>query len=46
MCVYAGHNGVVRYIAHSPIGPAFVSCSDDYRARFWYRKADVEWTRM
>jgi cleavage stimulation factor subunit 1 len=37
-----GHNSVVRCIAHSPIGPAFVSCSDDFRARFWYRKEDAE----
>ena len=33
-------------IAHSPIGPAFVSCSDDFRARFWYRKAELEWSRV
>lgn len=37
-----GHNGVVRCIAHSPVGPAFVSCSDDYRARFWYRKTEAD----
>lgn len=37
-----GHNGVVQCIAHSPIGPAFVSCSDDFRARFWYRKAELD----
>ncbi|KAK0061200.1 cleavage stimulation factor subunit 1 [Biomphalaria pfeifferi] len=37
-----GHNGVVRYLAHSPTGPAFVSCSDDFRARFWYRKATTD----
>lgn len=33
------HNGCVRAIAHSPTGPAFMTCSDDFRARFWYRKA-------
>ncbi|CAG2184536.1 CSTF1 [Mytilus edulis] len=30
-----GHNGAVRYIAHSPTGPAFITCSEDFRARFW-----------
>ena len=29
------HNNSVRYIAHSEVGPAFVTCSEDYRARFW-----------
>lgn len=37
-----GHNGVVRCINHSPTGPAFVTCSDDHRARFWYRKTDSD----
>ncbi|CAG2254509.1 CSTF1 [Mytilus edulis] len=37
-----GHNGAVRYIAHSPTGPAFITCSEDFRARFWYRKADSD----
>ncbi|CAH1240753.1 CSTF1 [Branchiostoma lanceolatum] len=37
-----GHNNVVRSIVHSPTGPAFVTCSDDYRARFWYRRANME----
>ncbi|ESO02995.1 hypothetical protein HELRODRAFT_80748 [Helobdella robusta] len=37
-----GHNGLVRCIAHSPVSPALVSCSDDFRARFWYRKTDSE----
>ncbi|KAK7497992.1 hypothetical protein BaRGS_00010863 [Batillaria attramentaria] len=37
-----GHNGVVRTIQHSPTGPAFVSCSEDFRARFWYRKATTD----
>ncbi|XP_037954444.1 cleavage stimulation factor subunit 1 [Teleopsis dalmanni] len=32
------HNGPVRYITHSPNAPAFLTCSDDYRARFWYRR--------
>ncbi|KAK7603024.1 hypothetical protein V9T40_003023 [Parthenolecanium corni] len=33
-----GHNGPVRMIVHSPHSAAFVTCSDDFRARFWYRK--------
>lgn len=33
-----GHNGLVRCIAHSPNSAAFLSCSEDYRARFWYKK--------
>ncbi|WAR15186.1 CSTF1-like protein, partial [Mya arenaria] len=37
-----GHNGIVRCINHSPTGPAFVTTSDDNRARFWYRKADSD----
>jgi cleavage stimulation factor subunit 1 len=35
-----GHNNPVRFFAHSPTGPAFLSCSDDFRARFWYKKPD------
>ncbi|XP_054720431.1 cleavage stimulation factor subunit 1-like [Uloborus diversus] len=35
-----GHNNNVRYIVHSPTGPAFVTCSDDFRARFWYRRTE------
>lgn len=35
-----GHNSNVRFICHSPNSAAFLSCSDDYRARFWYRKVD------
>lgn len=34
-----GHNGPVRYIIHSPTQPAFLTCSDDFRARFWYRRS-------
>ncbi|PVD36840.1 hypothetical protein C0Q70_03830 [Pomacea canaliculata] len=37
-----GHNGAVRSIAHSPTGPAFITCSEDFRARFWYRKATTD----
>ncbi|XP_041968840.1 cleavage stimulation factor subunit 1 isoform X2 [Aricia agestis] len=33
-----GHNGAVRCIVHSSTAPAFLTCSDDYRARFWYRR--------
>ncbi|CAG0920564.1 unnamed protein product [Notodromas monacha] len=33
-----GHNGAVRYICHSPCTPAFLTCSEDFRARFWYKR--------
>jgi len=33
-----GHNGPVRWMVHSPTSAAFLSCSDDFRARFWYRR--------
>ncbi|XP_049284443.1 cleavage stimulation factor subunit 1 [Anopheles funestus] len=33
-----GHNGAVRHIVHSPTQSAFLTCSDDYRARFWVRR--------
>lgn len=39
----SGHNASVRQITHSPTGPAFITCSDDFRARFWYRKATTDW---
>ncbi|KAG8195232.1 hypothetical protein JTE90_027973 [Oedothorax gibbosus] len=35
-----GHNNTVRYIVHSPTGPSFITCSDDFRARFWYRRTE------
>ncbi len=35
---FSGHNGAVRYIVHAPSTAAFLTCSDDYRARFWYRR--------
>ncbi|CAL1274380.1 unnamed protein product [Larinioides sclopetarius] len=35
-----GHNNTVRYIVHSPTGPSFVTCSDDFRARFWHRRTE------
>jgi hypothetical protein len=34
-----GHNGPVRHIVHSPTAPAFLTCSDDFRARFWVRRS-------
>jgi len=34
-----GHNGTVKCIVHSPIAPHFISCSDDYRARFWCKRS-------
>eukprot|EP00057_Strongylocentrotus_purpuratus_P032508 XP_787885.3 PREDICTED: cleavage stimulation factor subunit 1 [Strongylocentrotus purpuratus] len=36
-----GHNNVVSCIIHSPTGPGFVTCSDDFRARFWYHRTDA-----
>ncbi|KAH9383838.1 hypothetical protein HPB48_025608 [Haemaphysalis longicornis] len=35
-----GHNNTVRHLVHSPTGPAFLTCSDDFRARFWYRRVE------
>ena len=35
-----GHNQIVRWITHSPDSAAFISCSDDFRARFWYKRPD------
>ena len=35
-----GHNAPVRHFAHSPTSAAFLTCSDDFRARFWYYKPD------
>lgn len=29
------HNNSVRFITHSQVGPAFLTCSEDFRARFW-----------
>ncbi|XP_060875717.1 cleavage stimulation factor subunit 1-like [Metopolophium dirhodum] len=31
-----GHNGPIRSIVHSPNSAAFLTCSDDFRARLWY----------
>lgn len=36
-----GHNSHVRFLAHSPTTASFLTCSDDYRARFWHRKPDL-----
>ncbi|KAL1450184.1 hypothetical protein WDU94_002631 [Cyamophila willieti] len=33
-----GHNGVVRHLCHAPTSAAFLTCSDDFRARFWYKR--------
>ncbi|CAF0802709.1 unnamed protein product [Didymodactylos carnosus] len=33
-----GHNAPVKCIVHSPVTSAFVSCSDDHRARFWCKR--------
>uniref|UniRef100_A0A8I4A1Y7 Cleavage stimulation factor subunit 1 n=2 Tax=Callithrix jacchus TaxID=9483 RepID=A0A8I4A1Y7_CALJA len=32
-----GHNNIVCCIVHSPTNPMFMTCSDDFRARYWYR---------
>ncbi|XP_017591396.1 PREDICTED: cleavage stimulation factor subunit 1 [Corvus brachyrhynchos] len=37
-----GHNSIVRCIVHSPTNPGFMTCSDDYRARFWYRRSTTD----
>ncbi|XP_028968262.1 cleavage stimulation factor subunit 1 [Galendromus occidentalis] len=36
-----GHKLKVRYICHSPTKPAFLTCSDDHRARFWFRRSVI-----
>ncbi|CAI4231021.1 unnamed protein product [Auanema sp. JU1783] len=33
-----GHTAAARAFVHSPTMPAFVTGSDDFRARFWYKK--------
>uniref|UniRef100_A0AC35TGF8 Cleavage stimulation factor 50 kDa subunit n=1 Tax=Rhabditophanes sp. KR3021 TaxID=114890 RepID=A0AC35TGF8_9BILA len=33
-----GHSAAVRRIRHSPCGASFITCSDDSRVRFWYKK--------
>lgn len=33
-----GHNQAVRYFEHSPTTTAFLTCSDDFRARAWIYK--------
>jgi len=34
-----GHNGCVRHLVHSPVSSAFLTCSDDFRARFWVKRS-------
>jgi cleavage stimulation factor subunit 1 len=34
-----GHNGPIRHLVHSPVQPAFLTASDDFRARFWVRRS-------
>jgi len=36
-----GHNGLIKRIVHSPNAAAFLTCSDDFRARFWCRKPSI-----
>uniref|UniRef100_A0A7E5A0K5 Cleavage stimulation factor 50 kDa subunit n=1 Tax=Panagrellus redivivus TaxID=6233 RepID=A0A7E5A0K5_PANRE len=33
-----GHAAAVRDFIHSRTSPAFITCSDDCKARFWYKK--------
>jgi cleavage stimulation factor subunit 1 len=35
-----GHNQPVRFLAHSPTTSSFLTCSDDFRARFWHKRTD------
>ena len=37
-----GHNGAVRFITHSPTEAAFLTCSDDFRARFWFKRPMIQ----
>jgi len=37
-----GHQGAARRIEHSPTAPAFITCSEDHRARFWYKKQGAD----
>jgi cleavage stimulation factor subunit 1 len=39
-----GHNSNVRYLCHSPTTASFLTCSDDYRARFWHRRPATDLT--
>lgn len=41
-----GHNNIVRCIVHSPTNPGFMTCSDDFRARFWYRRTTTDWAAV
>lgn len=36
-----GHNNPVRFLTHSPTSASFITCSDDFRARFWHKKSDA-----
>jgi len=38
MNYFLGHNGPIRSIVHSLNSAAFLTCSDDFKARFWYKK--------
>uniref|UniRef100_A0AC34R6A6 Cleavage stimulation factor 50 kDa subunit n=1 Tax=Panagrolaimus sp. JU765 TaxID=591449 RepID=A0AC34R6A6_9BILA len=33
-----GHGAPIRDFVHSKTSPAFITCSDDCKARFWYKK--------
>ena len=34
--LHSGHTNSIGCLQHSPTATAFISCSDDNRARFWY----------
>jgi len=38
----AGHNGIVRSVASSPSEPQSMTCSEDFRARFWVEDNNQE----
>ncbi|GMR38343.1 hypothetical protein PMAYCL1PPCAC_08538, partial [Pristionchus mayeri] len=35
---FTGHTLATRVFVHSPTAPAFLTGSDDFRSRFWYKK--------
>ncbi len=37
-----GHTNAVRYVAASPIENSLLTCSNDYRARFWLEEKSIE----
>ncbi|XP_065182297.1 cleavage stimulation factor subunit 1-like [Sycon ciliatum] len=37
----SGHTNSISYMAHSPIMPAFISCGDDFKMRFFYHHSNT-----